>query len=79
MKQNSACADLSERDDGHFICHRGVLLVDVVPAMIQVFTDSGQVLPVSTRILLGMSQMAQQYGLYVLVGLAVFSGVFIGY
>lgn len=50
----------------------GFLLVDVVPTMIQVFTDSGQVLPVSTRILLGMSQMAQQYGLYVLVGLAAF-------
>ncbi|MCX7115974.1 MAG: type II secretion system inner membrane protein GspF [Gammaproteobacteria bacterium] len=41
------------------------LLAFVVPTMIQVFTDSGQTLPIMTRILIDFSHFVQYYGLYV--------------
>jgi general secretion pathway protein F len=45
----------------------GFLLAYVVPKMVTVFIDSGQILPLPTRILLAVSGVAQSAGLYVLV------------
>ena len=43
------------------------LLTYVVPQVVGVFEDTGQQLPVLTRVLIGSSEWLQQYGLYVLV------------
>jgi general secretion pathway protein F len=43
------------------------LLAFVVPKMITVFQQSGQVLPVATQILLAMSQFLQSFGLYLVL------------
>jgi general secretion pathway protein F len=42
------------------------LLVQVVPQIVGVFKDAGQVLPLETRILIGISHGLVQYGLYIL-------------
>jgi general secretion pathway protein F len=45
----------------------GFLLAYVVPKMVTVFVDGGQILPLPTRILLSVSGGAQDYGIYILV------------
>ncbi len=45
------------------------LLVVVVPKMIDVFQDTGQQLPILTRLLLGLSESLQVYGLYLAGGI----------
>lgn len=44
-----------------------ILLVYVVPQVVEVFTDTGQALPLLTRILITSSSTLQHYGLYMLV------------
>ncbi len=43
------------------------LLVYVVPRIISVFSDTGQALPESTQILIGISHLLQHYGFYLLL------------
>lgn len=43
------------------------LLVYVVPRIINVFSDTGQTLPESTQILIGICHLLQHYGLYLLL------------
>lgn len=51
------------------------LLAFIVPKIIEVFTNSGQTLPLMTNVLIKLSQCTQSYGLYVLViiGLCLFA------
>lgn len=48
------------------------LVAFVVPKVVQVFADTGQDLPLMTRMLISMSEFLQSYGLFLLVGLALF-------
>jgi len=48
-----------------------VLLVFVVPKVVTVFETSQQALPLATQILIGSSNFARHYGIYVLIALAV--------
>jgi general secretion pathway protein F len=48
------------------------LLIYVVPKMVTVFQQSGQILPTATLILLAISSFLQHAGLYVLAGLVIF-------
>jgi general secretion pathway protein F len=43
------------------------LLTYIVPSMIQVFSDTGQTLPLSTIVLIGISHFLQTYGIYLLI------------
>ncbi|TRW50314.1 type II secretion system protein GspF [Aliidiomarina halalkaliphila] len=49
----------------------GFLLAVVVPQVIEQFDDIGQELPLVTRILIGVSEWLQSYGLYLLIGLTL--------
>ena len=42
------------------------LLIDVVPKIINVFSETNQTLPVATQLLIGTSNFLQHYGLYLL-------------
>lgn len=46
-----------------------VIIVKVVPQITQIFMDQGQVLPLPTRIMIGISDFLSAYGLYTFVGL----------
>lgn len=48
------------------------LLIYVVPKIVDVFTQTHQTLPLSTQILIGISQFVQHDGLYLLMGLLIF-------
>ena len=52
------------------------LLTYIVPSMIQVFSDTGQSLPLSTQMLIALSNFLQHHGLIIagLLGLISFSG-----
>ncbi|MDP1573991.1 MAG: type II secretion system inner membrane protein GspF [Coxiellaceae bacterium] len=43
------------------------LLIDVVPKIINVFSETNQTLPMATEILIGVSNFLQHYGLYLLI------------
>jgi general secretion pathway protein F len=53
----------------------GFLLTYVVPKITQLFSDSGQLLPLSTRILLGINDFILQYGVILLVLLVLVIGI----
>lgn len=53
------------------------LLTYVVPKVVEVFENSGQTLPVLTRILIAMGEFLQNYGLWILGGGTVAALVFI--
>jgi general secretion pathway protein F len=46
-----------------------VLLVFVVPKVVNVFESSQKELPIATRILIGSSDVARDYGIYIVIGL----------
>ena len=48
------------------------LLIDVVPKIIETFTETNQTLPIETVILVSTSQFLQHYGLYLLLGIFLF-------
>lgn len=54
------------------VCIVGFLLSYVVPKMVTVFQQSGQLLPTATQILLSISAFVQHAGVYMVVGLVVF-------
>ncbi len=56
---------------GVAICIVGFLLEFVVPKMVAVFNNTGQVLPAMTRVLIAISTDIKLYGLYVLMLLGV--------
>jgi general secretion pathway protein F len=43
------------------------LLIDVVPKIIDVFSQTNQTLPLATKILIGTSQFLQHFGIYLLI------------
>lgn len=45
-----------------------VIFIKVVPTITQIFKDQNVVLPLATRILIGISDFMQEYGLFVIVG-----------
>ena len=47
------------------------LLTFVVPKIIEVFTSSGQTLPAMTEVLISMSQLVKNYGLYTLIAIVI--------
>lgn len=47
----------------------GFLLGYVVPDVVRVFVDSGQTLPLLTRVLIGLSEFVQRWGILLLLGL----------
>lgn len=47
------------------------LLTYIVPSMIQVFSESGQTLPLSTRVLIQISHFLQVYGLFIIAFILV--------
>lgn len=56
-----------------------ILLTFALPAMTELFLEFGVELPLATRILVGISELAQAYGIHVLafiVGLGLFTGWF---
>lgn len=53
------------------------LLAFVVPKIIEVFQSSGQTLPKSTSFLIALSHFMQQDGLYLIVGLAIVTALFL--
>lgn len=55
----------------------GFLLAFVVPKIIDVFTSSGQTLPIMTRILMQVSHLIQADGLYILIILLLGSIIFL--
>ena len=48
-----------------------VLMVKVIPEITQMFTQSGKVLPLNTRILIGMSSFLGNYFIFLIIGLAL--------
>ncbi|WP_028387671.1 GspF family T2SS innner membrane protein variant LspF [Legionella fairfieldensis] len=52
------------------------LLAFVVPKIIEVFSNSGQTLPVMTTLLINLSEFIKTYGLLVLLAIIVFTAVF---
>ena len=52
------------------------LMTYVVPQVVRVFEDTGQTLPILTRILIKISEFLQNYGLLVLIGIAILTVVF---
>lgn len=54
------------------------LLLTVVPPVVQVFEDMKMQLPLLTKLLIAMSQFLQDYGVYVVVGLAlIITGIYL--
>lgn len=53
-----------------------VIIIKVVPQITQIFIDMGQVLPLPTRIMIGLSSFLTTYGLYLLLAL-LFVGIVI--
>ncbi len=49
----------------------GIIFVYVVPKITRIFIDMGKVLPTPTRILIGISDFAQAYGIYAVVAILV--------
>lgn len=52
------------------------LLTYIVPSMIQVFNDTGQTLPLSTKILISISDFLQSYGIFILLFLILLALIF---
>jgi MSHA biogenesis protein MshG len=48
-----------------------ILIGFVIPRFVEIFKDFGVELPLPTRILIGINYLGQQYGLFVLAGMAV--------
>lgn len=55
------------------------LLTFVIPTFVTMFTESGMELPLPTRILLGMSNFIQAYGLILLLGIVLLALAFFYY
>ncbi len=60
-----------------FITVMVLMLTMVIPNISKILTDSGQAIPVYTRVVLGMSSLLVNYGVYFLVALII-AGFFFG-
>lgn len=52
------------------------LLIDVVPKIVGVFSETHQALPVATQVLLGVSKFLHNYGIYLVFGIIIFIYLF---
>ncbi len=57
---------------GVFIMVMTLMFVFIVPRLAVIIEESGQALPFSTKIVLGISDLLVNYGIFILIGLALF-------
>ena len=58
---------------GVFFIVMMLMFVFIVPRLAAIIKDSGQIIPLSTKIVFGISDLLLNYGLFVLLGFAIFA------
>ncbi len=64
---------------GAFVVVMVLMLVFVIPRVSTILTDAGQELPIYTKVVLAMSDILRQFGVFILLALAVTIGVLVQY
>lgn len=64
---------------GAFVVVMGLMLVFVIPKISAILTESGQELPIYTKVVIGASDLLRNYGIFLLFGFIVAVGVIFQY